>query len=210
MKLNKEVTIFLSALGLISVLFILNSYFAVEKQKEITITEPYRASLTGEQVCLPPKSTDGLATLECARGIKTDEGEYYALDFDVSSQTPPDIQNGERFSADGVVTPIERLNTDQWQKYDIEGIFSITDSFEFEGERNEPITPIPEPSVAATCYIGGCSSQICSDRPDMISDCMFRPEYACYTDAVCERQSSGQCGWTETPAFTQCINSAGI
>ena len=77
MKLNKEVTIFLSALGLISVLFILNSYFAVEKQKEITITEPYRASFTGEQVCLPLKSTDSLTTLECERGIKTDEGEYY-------------------------------------------------------------------------------------------------------------------------------------
>jgi len=52
----------------------------------------------------------------------------------------------------------------------------------------------PEP-----CYVGGCSSQTCSDQPGLISTCIFRPEYACYHDATCERQADGACGWTGAP-----------
>ena len=57
------------------------------------------------------------------------------------------------------------------------------------------------------CYIGGCSQQICSDEPDAVSDCEYRPEYSCYKKgARCERQSSGECGWTETSELMQCLN----
>lgn len=55
------------------------------------------------------------------------------------------------------------------------------------------------------CYIGGCSSQICSDNPDVISTCEFRAEYACYAGARCERQKSGECGWTETAELKACL-----
>lgn len=58
------------------------------------------------------------------------------------------------------------------------------------------------------CYVGGCSSQICSDQPNMASTCEFREEYACYSTAKCERQASGQCGWTDTPELSMCLNSA--
>lgn len=34
---------------------------------------------TGEIVCLPHKNTEGPQTLECAYGMKTDGGIYYAL-----------------------------------------------------------------------------------------------------------------------------------
>jgi hypothetical protein len=56
------------------------------------------------------------------------------------------------------------------------------------------------------CYVGGCSSQICSDREDVISTCEWRPQYACYRTATCERQASGQCGWTMTSALQQCLS----
>lgn len=56
------------------------------------------------------------------------------------------------------------------------------------------------------CYIGGCSSQICSDQPDAVSSCEYREEYSCYQTATCERQASGQCGWTETTALNTCLN----
>jgi len=91
-------------------------------------TDPYRATLTGVQVCLPHKDTSGPQTMECAFGMKTDDGKHYALDLVLMSQTPPEIQNGQRFSASGLVTPIENLSSDHWQKYDIVGIFSVTDS----------------------------------------------------------------------------------
>jgi len=67
--------------------------------------------------------------------------------------------------------------------------------------------PIVEP-IASGCYVGGCSSQICSDDPDVITTCEFREEYACYRTATCERQATGQCGWTPTDELNQCLREA--
>lgn len=91
--------------------------------------EPYRSTLSGEMVCLPHRDPN-VQTKECVRGMKTDTGEYYAIDFALMSQIPPDLSVGDRFSGNGVVTPIERLSTDYWQQYRVEGIFSVTDSVE--------------------------------------------------------------------------------
>lgn len=60
-------------------------------------------------------------------------------------------------------------------------------------------------SAMAGCFVGGCSAQICSDQPDVASNCEFRAEYACYRTAKCERQSGGQCGWTDTAALRSCL-----
>jgi len=57
------------------------------------------------------------------------------------------------------------------------------------------------------CYIGGCSSQICSDRKSIVSTCEYKEEYACYKNAICERQKNGKCGWTQTTELVQCINN---
>jgi len=114
----------------------LNNHIYKEKQSDGIITEPYRATLTGVQTCLPHKDTSGPQTMECAIGMKTDSGEYYSLDFKVMSQIPPKIQDGERFTASGLVTPIEYLSSDHWQKYEVEGIFSVTDSVKLLKEEN--------------------------------------------------------------------------
>lgn len=59
------------------------------------------------------------------------------------------------------------------------------------------------------CYIGGCSSEVCSDSPNMASNCIYRPEFACYkANSVCKRQSNGQCGWTPNSALASCIQKA--
>ena len=58
---------------------------------------------------------------------------------------------------------------------------------------------------AQPCYTGGCSGQYCSDHEGLISTCEFRPEYACYQTATCERQADGVCGWTETPELNACL-----
>ena len=42
-----------------------------------------------------------------------------------------------------------------------------------------------------------------------MTTCEWRDIYACYQEAVCERQSSGSCGWTTTDAFTACIARGG-
>ena len=58
------------------------------------------------------------------------------------------------------------------------------------------------------CYIGGCSAQVCSDDPDVITTCEWLEEYACYRNATCERQADGECGWTETDLLLQCLATA--
>lgn len=84
-----------------------------------------------------------------------------------------------------------------------------TDGYVFELKNATPttveiiITKSVQPLGA--CYIGGCSSEICSDKDDVVSACMYKEEFACYKTATCERQQNGQCGWTQTPALATCI-----
>lgn len=72
--------------------------------------------------------------------------------------------------------------------------------------------PLIEPSgtrsnIGAGCAVGGCSQQICGEAGEVESvatTCEWKEEYACYRVARCEKQASGQCGWTETAESQQC------
>lgn len=64
-----------------------------------------------------------------------------------------------------------------------------------------------QPPGARRCFKTGCSSQVCADR-DVITTCEFRPEYACYQKAICERQRSGECSFTQTAELTACLKRA--
>lgn len=64
------------------------------------------------------------------------------------------------------------------------------------------------PPIVEDCYVGGCSNQVCSETPDLVTTCEFREEYACYASATCERQLTGSCGWTVTPELTSCLLTA--
>jgi eight-cysteine-cluster-containing protein len=64
------------------------------------------------------------------------------------------------------------------------------------------------PIVVPPCHVGGCSAQVCSERDDVVTTCEYRREYGCYRTARCEPQADGQCGWTQTPELTACIEAA--
>ncbi len=68
-----------------------------------------------------------------------------------------------------------------------------------------------DPIFANGCAVGGCSAQLCGEAgEDLVSDCQYRPEYACYqSHSSCERQADGKCGWTPNSALTACIDTAG-
>jgi hypothetical protein len=66
--------------------------------------------------------------------------------------------------------------------------------------------PKPPPATAGDCIKTGCSATICTEPgKDVVTTCEFKPEYACYRDATCERQGDGTCGWTSTPKLTDCL-----
>lgn len=74
-----------------------------------------------------------------------------------------------------------------------------------------PQAPKVTPSPLGKCFIGGCSGQLCTERSDVMSTCEYTAAYACYQSGVCERQSNGTCGWTETPELAACLaNSASV
>lgn len=74
-----------------------------------------------------------------------------------------------------------------------------------------PASPTPTPTTTlaptTTCVIGGCNGEICqgADEEPLTSICLYKPEYVCYKDAICEIQESGKCGWTQTNEFRQCL-----
>jgi hypothetical protein len=66
-------------------------------------------------------------------------------------------------------------------------------------------TPIPTKIVAAKkCIVSGCNGEICAEEP-MDSICIYRPEYACYKNAICEIQDDENCGWTLTEELMLCL-----
>ncbi|OGY81631.1 MAG: hypothetical protein A3F54_01025 [Candidatus Kerfeldbacteria bacterium RIFCSPHIGHO2_12_FULL_48_17] len=56
------------------------------------------------------------------------------------------------------------------------------------------------------CVITGCSGQLCGQAA-IISTCEYLPAYACYETAVCEKQTNGKCGWTETTQLVSCLEN---
>lgn len=64
------------------------------------------------------------------------------------------------------------------------------------------------PEEPKPCVRSGCSGQLCGEEK-LVSTCEFKPEYACYQKATCERQKNGQCGFTPTTELVQCLGTHG-
>ena len=64
------------------------------------------------------------------------------------------------------------------------------------------------PPVANDCIKTGCSGTVCAEPGnDVMTTCEFKPEYACYQKASCERQADGKCGWSQTDELKACLAS---
>ena len=60
------------------------------------------------------------------------------------------------------------------------------------------------------CVRAGCSDHLCVEEGmDIASTCEWRPVYECYQQATCERQENGQCGFTPTHEFVECLEHFG-
>lgn len=86
---------------------------------------PRLVTLTGTYLCLP-HVLGGAQTEECAFGLQTDEGVFYAVNFGQSADAMEQFQRNERITAEGFVVPKEALSSSHWQQYDFVGVFTIT------------------------------------------------------------------------------------
>ncbi len=96
------------------------------KNAEQLDATPQNVTLSGTYTCLPHLNTSGPQTLECAFGLKTDDGVYYAINFGASAGAMEQFQSAAHITAEGFVVPKEALSTDQWAKYNMKGIFTVT------------------------------------------------------------------------------------
>lgn len=94
------------------------------------------ATVVGEYACLPHASTDGPQTMECALGIHTQDGAYYALDM--SGITAPsaldEVRVGDVISVTGTLVPVAMVSNTQWQRYAIEYIMAARELTPIVGE----------------------------------------------------------------------------
>ncbi len=114
---------------------------------------PYNVTLSGTYTCLPHAETSGPQTMECAFGLKTDDGDYYAVNFGASANAATQFQSGAHIRAEGNVVIKEALNSDQWQKYNMKGIFTVTNMLEVsEGTGSNPsAAPNAKININAVC-----------------------------------------------------------
>jgi eight-cysteine-cluster-containing protein len=66
---------------------------------------------------------------------------------------------------------------------------------------------LPLFSQAMSCVKSGCSGQLCVDstQAPVMTTCEYKEYYACYKNTSCEVQQNGNCGWTKTPAYLDCL-----
>jgi hypothetical protein len=87
---------------------------------------PKNVTLSGTYTCLPHLDTKAPTTDECVFGLKTDDGEYYMVNFGQSASAMEQFNKRAHITAEGFVVIKEALSTDKWVKYNMKGIFTIT------------------------------------------------------------------------------------
>jgi hypothetical protein len=117
------------------------------------------------------------------RQCRAEDGRLFVEEIDEPVQVPEKDNNNDREGYDAERVPPELYPVDPYPAPDNGNVIKLREE----------------------CRTTGCSGQICSDR-DVVTTCEFRPEYACYDFAVCERQASGECGWTHTAESQSCLS----
>lgn len=154
-------------------------------------------TISGEITCLP-KIGRGAQTLECAMGLKGADGRYYGLKNFLKHDPEYKFSvSGLQVEVSGIFS-LEEIKGPDGNKYDVVGVIDVTSI-------KEQLSTAPSPITGGGCLVTGCSGEICSDE-EVISICIFRPEYVCYKEARCERQANSQCGFTETSELALCLS----
>lgn len=81
---------------------------------------PQSIEVSGEFVCLPHKNTSGPQTMECALGLKGDDGNYYGV-----SDTDPNYSNVSGLGTGAKVKIKGKFTSREDSKYNSVGVLTI-------------------------------------------------------------------------------------
>lgn len=108
----------------------IGNWMITKVEKGTYMKAPEAITVSGLWECLPHKTTTGPQTMECAYGIKADTtGKHYAVSLTstVPAGTSDTIPMNTHIKVTGTLVPINTLNSDMWQKYNIEGIVAVSE-----------------------------------------------------------------------------------
>lgn len=109
---------------LISIVYVAYVFLYTQQPAPILDSVPKHVTLSGTYVCLTSTKKD--TTEECVFGIRTDAGEYYAVNFGQSASGAQLFAERAHIVAEGFVVIKEALSSNHWEQYNIKGIFTIT------------------------------------------------------------------------------------
>jgi len=92
-------------------------------------------------------------------------------------------------------------------KYSMPSMLFPSDDLNTRGD-----SKINTKNYGEACVITGCSNQFClsqSDAKNLTSTCEYQAAYACYQNAICERNSrTGRCGWRPDAQVQACLQNS--
>ncbi len=172
-------------------------------QRNETIANPLR--INGEargtyffEASFPIKLLDGNGQ-EVATGIANADGEWMTEEFVPFSATLTFVRPA---TANGSLA-FMRDNPSGLPENDMSFVVPVS----FGEELTPPVAP--SSTVAkGECRPSGCSGEVCSDE-DMVSTCIYKPEFACYQKATCgKNKTTGKCEWEQTTELKNCVAKA--
>lgn len=147
------------------ILIAITSFVFLSKKAEAPVDldpTPQNITLTGTFTCLPHLDTS-TESKECTYGFETNDGVMYAVNFGQSAEAMDLFNKRSHITAEGFTVIKEALSTDQWMKYDMEGIFTITRILpETSGGANAKINinAVCQGALAYMTFPVGSSSEI--------------------------------------------------
>ena len=100
-----------------------------EKKQETGKTEnlPKDTTLAGDYICLPHRGVKPgePTTAECAFGMQTEDGNYYAINLAAASQPMINLHPGDRIRVSGTLTGVTPADS-QWYRYEANMLVTVT------------------------------------------------------------------------------------
>lgn len=124
--------LFICFIGLVIIVGNIALFMSMQTNRAAAPNQPSDASdswdtvTEGRLTCLLPRDTGQPTTLECAYGIKSPQGEHYALDtsaFDPALFS--ELTMDQTIAVTGKVTPLAAVLDTSVKKYDIVGVIQV-------------------------------------------------------------------------------------